>query len=178
MLSRTRHKCRPSVIFPILRCAHEKSGPRLGSRLANRATTDKTNPLSDMTRRRQPIVTKGLLESVGRRHISAPCYAHELTQATPSFTAPERRNDVLGVDRGEYPESAFLPHRLDVRRSNQATIRKSLIWPRANVTEHHANGTACMNMDIHQVGRDQAVVVLTHCLGDAKEVEVRVTLYV
>lgn len=46
------------------------------------------------------------------------------------------------------------------------------------MTEHHTNSTARMNMDIHQVGRDQPVVVLIHCFRDAKKVEVRVALFV
>lgn len=119
-----------------------------------------------------------LLEAIRRWQIPVSRYAHELTQAMPSDVPPERRNDVLRVDRIDHPKPAFLRYGLNVRCPNQPTICKSLVRPKANVTEHNANGTACMDMDIHQVGRDQPVVVLIHCLGYAKEVEIRVALFV
>lgn len=119
-----------------------------------------------------------LLEVTRRWKVPVARYPHELTQATPSDVPPERRNDVLRVDRIDRPKPAFLRYGLNVGCPNQPTICKSLVRPRANVTEYHANGTARMNMDIHQVGRDQPVVVLIHCFGDAKEIEVRVALFV
>ena len=119
-----------------------------------------------------------LLEAIRRWQIRVSRDTHELSQATAPDVPPERRDNVLRVDRVNHPKPTFLRNGLNVRCSNQPTICKSLVRPRANVTENNANGTTCMNMDIHQVGRDQPVVLLTHCFGDAKEVEVRVALFV
>jgi hypothetical protein len=122
------------------------------------------------------------LEPTGRPDIPITRKTHELPQTTAPNIPPERRKDVLRVDRVNHPKRAFLRHRLNVGCPNQPTIGKSSIRPWANVTEYNANananGTACMNMDIPQVGRDQPVVVLTHCFGDAKEIEVLVALFV
>ncbi len=117
------------------------------------------------------------LEPTWRPDIPITRNTHELSQAMAPDVPPERRNDVLRVDRVDHPKPTFLRNGLNVRCPNQPSICKSLVRPRANVTEHHTNSTARMNMDIHHLGRDQPFVVLTHCFGDAKEIEVRIALF-
>jgi hypothetical protein len=121
---------------------------------------------------------KGLLKAARRWDISATGYTQELTQAAAPDITPKRRNHVLGVDRIDHPKPTFLLHRLDVRRPNQTTIRKSLMWPWTKVTEHDAYSATRMDMNIHKVRSDQPFVVLGHSFRDAKEVKVRVALYV
>ena len=113
-----------------------------------------------------------LLEAIRRWHISVARNTHELSQATPSNITPERRNDVLGVDSGEYPEPTFLLHRLNIRRPDQTAIRKSLMWPRAKVTKDDADCTARVDMYVHEISGDQALVVLVHSPSNAKKVKV------
>ena len=119
-----------------------------------------------------------LLEAARRSETPVARYTYELTQASPSCITSERRNDVLGVHRCDHPEPPFLFHRLDVRCPNQSTVRISLIWPWANVTEHNAHGAAGMNVDIHQKRGDKPVVILGRCFSDAKQIKIRVAFHV
>jgi hypothetical protein len=110
--------------------------------------------------------------------VSVSRNAHEFTQATPSHVTPESRNDILGVDRGEYPEPTFFRHGLNVRRPDESAIGQSLMGARTKVSKNYTNRAARMNVDIHEICGDQAFVLLAHSLCYTKEVKVRVTLHV